>query len=262
MSNPVEAAERRLGPLTVLRIAKTINTADDATKKKIAEAAESLELWCGYLVVTAVVLEGLIYVVPFFVNLAQRLIDLGEFIASVLVALGVFGEIRFAGICSHVLKLRLAETEIGLTDATKELARLKTPRHTFVIGNEQRITSLLSPFSGTNFDCAFSRYSGEQAKFWLALLPTLTNAGWVPLDFGSTTDIQNFTFGEGTPWYGPVAASNVEIFVDAASLPTLGPPAAALINALLALGIVVSGQSFVTYSKNKNAIHIAIGEKT
>jgi hypothetical protein len=126
-------------------------------------------------------------------------------------------------------------------------------------GKTEQITKTLTPFAGTEFDCALAQNSGEQANFWWLLQPALKDAGWnnVPWKYGQSSSYSQ----AGRPETGEVAATNVEIHLHQEQRGKLQPAASALISALNDLGIDARDMGFNAHNSNSTAIHILIGEK-
>ena len=225
----------------------------------------------------AVVVFGLIIEVVLAVEYPEHtewMANWASVLADFFVAVGVFGEIYFAkrgGKAQELLRLesnekvaeansKAADAENRASDAILELVKFRTPRRTLLKGHEVRLTSILARYRGTPFDSGLSFPSAEVTDFWWDLQPVLDKAGWNHLPWpnpGASTVSQR-----GLALSGQVAATDVEIHIDALSRPMFGPAAAALISALGDIGITVVDMGCNNSHSFNTAIHIHIGDKS
>lgn len=122
INNPTSTAQIRRGPLAVLRRAKSVKNASDVERDPLlGDDAERIETWCVRLVLSAIVLEAVVWISP----LSPFLFKLGNFIADAAVALGIAGEVRFGQIAGNILKIQLAEATERAARAELETERLR-----------------------------------------------------------------------------------------------------------------------------------------
>jgi hypothetical protein len=137
---------------------------------------------------------------------------------------------------------------------------MKAPR-TLKREQQERVVSMLRPFSGTQFDVGLVQGDAEAAEFMILLEAVLQTAGWREVDWVGGDILMT---REGKPAAGLITSTNVAVAVHPEKTSTLGNAAAALGTALNAEGIAAragtSGAGFI--NKDADAVHILIGRKT
>jgi hypothetical protein len=82
----------------------------------LLEDAERIENWAVVVVIGAITIEGFLL----FASNETWFFKIGDFIASVAVAVAILIELKFGGVVSGILKSRLADADERLTRATEE----------------------------------------------------------------------------------------------------------------------------------------------
>lgn len=243
----------------------TMNASDD----ELDAGSSSCENWalvCGALVVAAVAAEIVIAWIEPPYTLFLRL----SVPTDVAVALGIIGEVLL-GMRNNRLQTELRRrSNKELADAKLELARLATPRAQILAapGVVAKIVDKISPFAGTKFDVAHSKYGREEWDFlwWLEEIPA--KASWVfvnwnpgPLPHPGTFPKRNWTMQPHM--YGVSNVSNVVIELSPEGRDALLPAATAFAEALNEAGIeaAVALPGINWISATKDAIHILVGPK-
>jgi hypothetical protein len=142
------------------------------------------------------------------------------------------------------------------------------PRSSLLQEHEESFVAAIARFKETRFETGIDLGSSEQTLLAKALhFALVSKAGWqaVSWDGGFTIPLWVFGAGSGDPKparWAPVLAANVEVHVFDEYRQQLGPALIALVAALKEAGITAAdaGASGVV-SKNKDVIHIWIGEK-
>lgn len=247
----------------------------NATENQLESASSSCErwgIWCGALVVAAVIAELVIaWIEPPYNTF---LVD--SAIADAAIALGIVGEVAFGmrdGRIQTELRKRSNEklgaaekaaSEAGqrAAEASLELARIKAPR-SFSAEAVDRIVAKLLAFSGTQFDIGTIQGDPEVFRFQDQLEAALARAGWKQVHWVVPEGNIVLTRA-GKPATGFVTASDVTVGAYPEKAGTLGRAAIVFAEALNAEGVVARaefvGEAFS--NKNRDVVHIVIGRKT
>lgn len=122
------------------------------------------------MIVVALVIEALLALT--FPAGKTAVENWAPFVANIMIALGVYGEIYFSGKAARAQKRlqsisdeKLANALNRASKAERELIEFRKPRRALMTpDNIELITQRLSPFTGTEFDCGMGQ-GGEQADF-------------------------------------------------------------------------------------------------
>jgi len=133
MSNPTSTAQMGRGPFAVLRRAKNVKNASEEERNVLLEDAERIEGWCAWLVLSAIVLEVVVWISP----LCPFLFKVGNALSDGAVAIGIYGEMRFGQIAGNILKIMLAEAVERAAKAELETVRLQAQIAPRVLTEEQ-----------------------------------------------------------------------------------------------------------------------------
>jgi hypothetical protein len=104
---PTTKPQAGFGPFEVFRRAKNVKNASLEERRAILESAERYEGWSLVSVIAGVVLEAILFVTP----ISNQCLRVGEFVADMLVGLGIWVEFRYGSVSGSVLKTNLAEAE-------------------------------------------------------------------------------------------------------------------------------------------------------
>jgi hypothetical protein len=150
---------------------------------------------------------------------------------------------------------RAADANARALQAQVELAKFKAPR-TLTQEQQDRITSKLSAFSGTQFDAAVGPIGDPEPELLLRVIETtLEKAGWAQIDWKGAK-MQLATPGKKIA--GLSSVTNVIVEAD----PPLAQATFELAAALNAEGIAALAQgSSNDATANTNTVHIMIGRK-
>lgn len=232
------------------------------------ERNESRAHWAAWVIVVALIIEVVLALV--FPAGRTAIENWAPVVADIMIALGIYGEIRFSGKASRAQKALQSISDAKLADALNRAARaelalieFRKPRRALMTPeNLKRITERLAPFSGTEFDCGMGQ-GGEQADFWWDLQPALVAAGWRHLAWQFPPGFMPMLIAQGPsrPVSGSVGAADVEIHLHPDHRVRLLPAATALIEVLNEIGIAARDAGYNAHNINTAAIHILIGDK-
>src|SRR5579864_1806473 len=142
----------------------------DHQLKDVVERNEARATYSGYVLVVGLLIE-----VALALNFKTGYPAVDGFapaLADILVVLGVYGEIRFAGKAARAQKTLQSRTDQKLTEALdraakaeKELVDFRRRRRALMTPeNRETLRKRLAPFSGTEFDTGLGS-GGEQMHF-------------------------------------------------------------------------------------------------
>jgi hypothetical protein len=234
------------------------------------------ENWSAWLIVSALIMEA--YAGWYFSTPDKPWYETTFLIAAnLLIAAGVYGEIRFGRKADTVGKAlqqisdeKIAELKRQAAEATQraaraelELEKIRTPRKLTGAVQQAEITNQLKPFIGTNFDSAIVPYDPEAADLLLEIETALKNAGWTLIPWISPDDLIFDRTQSGRPNAGIVSATGVFVAADPNGDRALWNASRALASALNSVNIAALAGPIppTVKSTNAHAIHLLVGAK-
>jgi hypothetical protein len=184
-------------------------------------------------------------------------------VSAALIAIGVWGELKF----SHLARVagdaivaeaeaRAAEANFKAQESALELAKFRAPR---ALSREQteRVAEKIRPFAGIQFAGARNPGNPEFESFLRAIEIALQLAQWTEIDWHVSKARPRVA---GLTMIGTeVSVWDVSIGIPLRHAQTYDKPAFALANALNAEGIAATAG--IAYDPNAVAIHVMVGPK-
>lgn len=187
-------------------------------------------------------------------------------IANVLIVGGVAGELWFERIARTSGDTVAALVRERAANAELRLAEYRKTRRELLAGNTEKLVAQIEPFKGTNIDIGYADGDREQMDFLWDIEPLIDKAGWVFLDWYSSTGIclrKVKPPGPGERTYGIANVLNVTIELHPARREQLLPAAQEFADALNGMGIsaTIETHPIASTSLNAGAVHFLVGHK-
>lgn len=200
MSNATRTAQIGGGPFAVLRRAKNIKNASDGERNALLGDSERIETWCATLVLGAIVLEAGVWISP----LCPFLFKLGNFIADAVVAIGIYGEMRFGHIAGDILKVLLAEATERAATAELETQKLRAQFSWRRLSAEQieKFLAVLADKPNLSIRIEYVGNDPESNSFAHEIGALFKTSGW-KVGYTSASYSGTVIFGLCVPLYAP-----------------------------------------------------------
>jgi hypothetical protein len=148
----------------------------------------------------------------------------------------------------------IAEANARADEAELKLAEYRKPRGPIIQEHAQEFVDEIKPFAGTKFDMGHAPVGREQWDFAWQLEPLMSRAGWVFVEWTSTTGrFSKLNWTMNPHKYGVANVENISIELAPESREHLMPAATALASAFKQIGV----EAVVT-EKNNNSINVGV----
>lgn len=215
--------------------------------------------WLAKLIILGLAVE----IAGVFILQKEMLEGAVTILSTALIAIGVWGELKFSHRAREAgdaivaeAEARAAEANLKAREAGLELAKFRAPRS---LNREQteRIAGKIKPFAGTSFAGARNPGNPEFESCLRDIEIALHMAGWKEVDWhvspGRSRAAGLTTIGtDASVW-------DVSIGIPQRNFQTHSKPAFALAEALSAEGITATAA--IVYDQDAVAIHVMVGPK-